>query len=569
MGDIDNKLESRQPALPSDAMRYLDLYFTTTHTWLPMVDRYRLSSFVKQYSGNQAPPIPSAHEWSVLCLTWAIIAQVEAQSLQVIGAEHNNAPFIPTALETARSLIPREDAPVLQVEYVQALILLSLTQFSRHAWKSSWILITLAGRSGLSSEQPSRWWHDRPLASTQLRTFLACTAVETFLSLCLGFTPETSNFHPYHSSGATGSSIVEVEEIGWEEWGSYDDSSSSGPATTEPWRAMSAFNRMANLTQMMSKWISINYRGLSSLEKSRAYLSARQDLLDWRSKTDYNYPHLILDCSRITPRHVLLLELAYWAQHCILDVRFGGETVNGNAKSLQATKVEELAHVYRQQHGLATGSVVLFSALATIQSLQTDDPNKRDAIQTLLNEVCHNGNRQRDSAAAMNCLPVATDWGRAATFSSNETIRDQQAELLQSRGTDFMPGPLPEKQPTDARLTLTDLEAFRRNTRTAQVISNKQSSYTGNHPVPRSSMASLASHEVLDTGQPVFDPNTDFEPLSARSYITGNQETTSFHLSSASCETGLNLGESAPENLGQNNLQLSEQDMASLDVVDW
>lgn len=566
--DIGHVSGSGQPALPSDAMRYLDLYFTTTHTWLPMVDRYRLSSFVKQYSGNQAPPT-APHECSVLCLTWAIIAQVGYQSPQACHAAYNNGGIALTALQTARSLIPQEDAPSLQVEYVQALILLSLTQFSRHAWRSSWILITLAGRSGLSSEQPSRWWHDRPMASTQLRTFLACITVESFLSLSLGFTPETGNFRPLHNITAASSSIVEVEEIGWEEWASYDDPSTIGSAKSEPWRAMSAFNRMANLIQIMTKWISINHAALSSLERSRAYLCARQDLLDWRSRTDNNYPHLILDYSRTTQRHIILLELAYWIQHCILDLRFGGETVNRNAKSLQATKVEELVGMYRQQHGLKAGSVIIFSALCAIQHFQANDLNTRDAIQTLLDEVCESDNREGTGAAAINYPPTSTDRVRAASSSSNELPRDKHAESLFSRRSEFPLGQQRTLQSTEASFKVHDLETHQEDPRAAQILPDIQPDYTGDRAVSGSSKTRIASYAPLNTGHATADPSADSDAQYGGSYITGDQETTSFQMPCDSCETGLMLGESASQNPSQRDLELSEQNLAWLDVVDW
>lgn len=220
------------PQLPSNSRLLLDLYFTYTHVWFPILDKYDLIRFFhivnsSSSSKRKAHPPKAEVPGGKRALLYAVLALATIQNeglSQSAYAEASSsqqfpyAPSIPSAstlYTTAQKLIfkPVEE---YSLEHVQALLLLSLINITLSHLSTAWLLAGHAGRVavdiGLKSEIKSRF---------NTRTWQGYLVLETFISLRLGRDPQIRE---------KDWAVPAVEEDGWEEWDSWKEA----PAAEDP-----------------------------------------------------------------------------------------------------------------------------------------------------------------------------------------------------------------------------------------------------------------------------------------------------------------------------------------------
>ncbi|KAI8659992.1 Zn(2)-C6 fungal-type domain-containing protein [Fusarium sp. Ph1] len=233
---------------PDNSQRLLDLYFSLTHCWLPLVEKHKL--FQVLFSTPNADTPDSSGNLAVF---WAVLAysSLQEHSRQEDNSlgESNHASLSSRAYENARRLIPDEDQPT-GTGHVQALIVMSLCRIRRGTLKSASRLLGQAVRICLLElAMPDPNGHT---SRSDERLLLACFALDTFLSCSTGAPP--------HLKSSNIESIQPLDESGPDEWDPWvvgygqHDSSRTWPlhGAFEPLRAASTFNTWVHVACVLN-----------------------------------------------------------------------------------------------------------------------------------------------------------------------------------------------------------------------------------------------------------------------------------------------------------------------------
>ena len=133
--------------LPINTWGLIDLYFSFTHCWLPILEKHNLLKTAHSYPIK----VPTAAGSGDHALLWAVLALSESQhSRSTSNWGRNNhqvrksEAWQPSAFyTTARKLIPDEDGE-FDLGHVQALLLLALLNMGQDRYKQAWILCGMA-----------------------------------------------------------------------------------------------------------------------------------------------------------------------------------------------------------------------------------------------------------------------------------------------------------------------------------------------------------------------------------------------------------------------------------------
>lgn len=112
-------------ALPERTFRLIDIYFSYTHTWFPVLEKYDIMRISHQYSLTKGPATSldsSTSKTGNHAVLWAILAYADQQRLAFTEPQE---PSSAKMYEFARRLIPDEDGEY-DLGHVQALLILTL-----------------------------------------------------------------------------------------------------------------------------------------------------------------------------------------------------------------------------------------------------------------------------------------------------------------------------------------------------------------------------------------------------------------------------------------------------------
>ncbi|KAK3391517.1 quinic acid activator [Sordaria brevicollis] len=180
--------------LPPNHWRLLDIYFSYTHSWLPILEKKDMYQALYQYS-EQGLLLPSANvESGVHAELWSALALASFQAAATAAAWVSGSPApavyggvsdispSPTDLyDTARKLIPSENGP-FQVQHCRALLLLCLVHLGRDDWESAWLLVGFAVRVLLIVRTQSLPDNDQ-LRPRMRALQVACFILDTIVSI--------------------------------------------------------------------------------------------------------------------------------------------------------------------------------------------------------------------------------------------------------------------------------------------------------------------------------------------------------------------------------------------------
>lgn len=180
--------------LPPNHWRLLDIYFSYTHSWFPILEKKDMYQALYQYS-EQGSLLPSANvESGVHAELWSALALASFQAAAAAAASNSpdptstahggdNAinPSPADIFDTARKLIPSESGP-FQVQHCRALLLLCLVSLGRDDWESAWLLVGFAVRVLLvvRTQSPP---DDERLRPRMRALLVACFIVDTIVSM--------------------------------------------------------------------------------------------------------------------------------------------------------------------------------------------------------------------------------------------------------------------------------------------------------------------------------------------------------------------------------------------------
>ncbi|KAF9889712.1 hypothetical protein FE257_007018 [Aspergillus nanangensis] len=309
--------------LPSNAWPLLDIYFSYTQCWFPILEKHDILRTAFRLSENDTPVDVSlagsgdyAALWSILTLASIQEASISAtrQLSQSCGDKSN----LNQLYTTAQRLIPGEDGPY-ELGHVQALLILSLVKIGQQDWPAAWMLVGRAIRIyqclGLNSTLAS---NDMQPSGRSKHVFLGCFVLETLVALRTGQVPclrkeDLSRVGP-------------INEDGLEEWHPWEDQTGLRPVEPSrgsfhrgPLHALSTFNRLVSLMCIQNDLCCVrqNATDFSQLE------SLQRQLQLWVSSLPKSY-RIDLQSNPLKPAspHIFGLEMMYQGAGAALSQEF-------------------------------------------------------------------------------------------------------------------------------------------------------------------------------------------------------------------------------------------------------
>ncbi|KAJ5218566.1 uncharacterized protein N7498_000665 [Penicillium cinerascens] len=248
--------------LPYNAWPLLDIYFSYTQCWFPIIEKHDILRTAFQYTEGDVYMSRSAHGSGDHAALWAVLTLASLQDASIASSgsmDSQSNQVNPLQLyNTARNLIPSEIGPY-EVGHVQALLILSLIKFGQQEWTAAWMLVGHAVRVALTLglDQPSfsttssRFPEQDKQLGRAKHVFLGCFVLETLIA-------EQSSQCPSLRKDDL-SRVGSINEDGLEEWHPWEDRTGLRPTQSSrasmqrgPLHALSTFNRLVSLVSILN-----------------------------------------------------------------------------------------------------------------------------------------------------------------------------------------------------------------------------------------------------------------------------------------------------------------------------
>jgi hypothetical protein len=343
------------PDLPSETWHLLDVYFSYTHPWLPMIEKYDLLRTSYQYSQNQGSASGSGEHAAL----WAAIAYAKFQHRAINNIPHAQG-SVRDAVWTAermyahaRSLIPNEEG-TLELGHVQALLILALANMGMGHFSRAWSLVGQAVRAAIDLEldkAPDLNQNTSKAKSRARHVFLGCFALDTIIAARLGRRP--------HIRADDIDGVGPIDEDGLEEWDPWTDCLSvrrgSSRISRIPSSILSTFNRLVQVLKILNEAIcslgKSNYFNISTgiMEKLHIWSQGQSPPLYFDSSAIKSDQYLSL-----LPHHHHLHTTYFTilAKSQLLAHDSGRESVDLEPCTRSARQIVELLKQHSQTFGL-------------------------------------------------------------------------------------------------------------------------------------------------------------------------------------------------------------------------
>lgn len=256
--DVSTSRKEDDPLhLPANAWPLLDVYFTYTQCWLPMLEKHDILRTAFRYS--EAPmrvssTAPGSGDHAAL---WAALTLASFQELSITAtrqltnhSEHRENPF--DLYNAAKSLIPLEYG-VHEIGHVQALLILSLVKLGQQDWAAAWMLVGQAVRISqlLRLDDPSESEVASRSHGRTKHVLSGCFVLETLIAM------QTQQLPSLRKDDLT--KTGPINEDGLEEWHPWEDQTGLQPGKLVresfprgPLHALSTFNRLISLVSILN-----------------------------------------------------------------------------------------------------------------------------------------------------------------------------------------------------------------------------------------------------------------------------------------------------------------------------
>jgi hypothetical protein len=273
---------SARPELPAGVWGLLDIYFTYTQCWFPIIERHDILRVLYHHSQQNSEGSSSPHGSGEQAALWAIIAYTSAQRVGMqLPSGDSMAPNANTErlYDHARNLIPSEDEE-FELGHVQALLVLVLYNIGHGKWRPAWLLVGLAVRIAIDLDLPGKSHkllkEPRPdnFKERRKHVFLGCFVLDTLIAARLDRCP--------HLRRDDVERCGYVNEDGLEELDPWVDylgvqkgrfANSHGPSLT-----LSTFNRLIQILQVLNDVTCNTSAGVDGEDMSKNLL---QHLRKW------------------------------------------------------------------------------------------------------------------------------------------------------------------------------------------------------------------------------------------------------------------------------------------------
>ncbi|OXV05480.1 hypothetical protein Egran_06752 [Elaphomyces granulatus] len=251
--------------LPQEASQLLEIYFSRTHPWFPVLSKQNILRTSYLYANGpiavgRSSPGAGYHAalWAILSYTTAQVTMVPPENGRRVQAGEGN-PAIPRSKANdfyalARGLIPPESER-FDIGHIEALLLMSLVCIGLEDWIAAWLLSGQAVRMAAALElmegsPPNDGRADEP--QQRKGVLLGCFIVDSILSNRLS--------RPPCMQPETLALVGRLELDGQEEWTDWMEvlSPNSNPQGTNPphpgpLRSLSGFNQLADLAGTLNR----------------------------------------------------------------------------------------------------------------------------------------------------------------------------------------------------------------------------------------------------------------------------------------------------------------------------
>ncbi|OBS25193.1 hypothetical protein FPOA_05728 [Fusarium poae] len=272
------------PQLPTNWPYLMDVYFETTHSWLPISQKHELlrTAYTVANNPSKSANSPSPGELAFLHAV-LIYASHQASTIENISKpslDHNYRVGSLQAL-TRSSLF--SDPVAYDLGHIKTFLILSLHEMDCKNWTDAWIAIGRAVYTATSLGLISRNSTEEQLlyGDDVKRTVLGCVALETIIASRLGTVTclQSSDISPQTLLTTDG-----IEE--WEPWQprilvdtrAIADRQVSDPHA--PGHVISTFNRLLQVISQLNDLTHKQRRPLSDKDLDEMMLTCQQNLVE-------------------------------------------------------------------------------------------------------------------------------------------------------------------------------------------------------------------------------------------------------------------------------------------------
>ena len=323
--------------LPFNAWPLLDIYFSYTQCWFPILEKHDILRTAFQYTEGDvymSRTTPGSGDHAAL---WAVLTLSSLQDASIAAGAHSDGHSSQLnssqLYKTARELIPSETGP-FEVGHVQALLILSLIKFGQQEWTSAWMLVGHAVRVAqtIGLDQPS--FHAPPKLPEQGKqvgrarhVFLGCFVLETLIA------EQTSKCPSLRKDDLA--RVGAIDEDGLEEWHPWEDQTGLRPMQSSrasmqrgPLHALSTFNRLVSLAAILNDLCF--FKQDPTVSRSQLESLALQ-LQRWANSLPKSYRIDIQSQPlRVASPHIFALEMTYQSIATSLSLQIALREVDQN-----------------------------------------------------------------------------------------------------------------------------------------------------------------------------------------------------------------------------------------------
>lgn len=226
----------RRRPLPSNWSTLLDIYFSTTHSWLPISQKQDLLRPAYVFA-NSVTDSDSVSDGDLAFL----MAALTYASCQAEPAEP--ASKVDSLLSYTLSFFPAESERY-DIGHARALLVLALLRIYRGQQSAAWFAVGRATYVISASLYPSLFHEPSTFSESTRRTILCCVALDTLVASWVRARPY---FH-YADIAAIG--LLTTNDI--EEWEPWRPASDGFAMTQAPGRVLSTFNSFIELIGVLN-----------------------------------------------------------------------------------------------------------------------------------------------------------------------------------------------------------------------------------------------------------------------------------------------------------------------------
>lgn len=355
--------------LPSNHWELVDIYFSYTHCWYPILEKQDLLKTVYHYPEagldiQQLGPHPAAH--AELWAAMALAAYQDAASTTSDTAAPEAPSLCPDEIyNIARRLVPAEEGD-FEIQHARALLLLALINVGKGKKTCAWILVGLAHRIALDVSE--LYNNDERSSRRATAVLMGCYILDTLISVHRRGMPslETAGI-------IEGMSIPEDNLDEWQPWAPCKGfGSTSRMSSRSPAYSLTTFNQVYDVFKFMRKRTLQRQNGLLPQEHPSEVMM----LLHQTIKPGLPFARFIVarDSSSVTIPSAYVLRILFLWVGAILD----------STDESPCTLILESIEQYLAQFGACGAPPFFSSCLAMMRQHRSFDdlhPQSKDRWQ--------------------------------------------------------------------------------------------------------------------------------------------------------------------------------------------